>query len=50
MPVLLGTSMLLLGWAHYLIHIRHQGSRTSRTIVWILTCLVGGIWFLRFLI
>lgn len=44
MPALLGVSILMLGRAHYLIHLRQQGSPWSRRIVWIATALVAVMW------
>ena len=49
MPLLLVLSALLLGRAHYLIHVRQQGRPWTRHIVWITTVLVGALWGQRFL-
>lgn len=49
MPFLIVLSGLLLGRAHYLIHVRRQGRRWSRRIVWGATVLVVGLWLPRLL-
>lgn len=49
MPYLLGLSALLLGRAHYLIHVRKQGAQWARWIVWLSTALVIGLWVPRLL-
>ena len=47
-PFLLVLSALLLGRAHYLIHVRQQGHLWTRRVVWIATVLVGAMWVQRF--
>ena len=49
MPFLLGASLLFLGRAHYLIHVRKQGAPWARLIVWLSTSLVVGLWAPRLL-
>lgn len=49
MPYLLGLSILLLGRAHYLIHVRRQGAPWTRWVVWISTVLVVVLWLPRLL-
>lgn len=48
-PFLIVLSGLLLGRAHYLIHVRRHGHRWSRRIVWIATVLVISLWLPRLL-
>ena len=49
MPFLLGASLLFLGRAHYLIHVRRQGTPWARWTVWLATALAVGLWVLRLL-
>lgn len=47
MPLLLGLALLLLGRAHYLIHVRQQGAPWARRMVWLATALAGMLWLPR---
>lgn len=47
MPFLLVVSAVLLGRAHYQIHVRQQGRPWTRRVVWIATVLVVGMWLPR---
>jgi len=49
MPFLLGASLLFLGRAHYLIHVRRPGAPWARWIVWLSTVLTIGLWAPRLL-
>ena len=45
MPLMLGLSIVFLGRANYLVHIKKQGNRVSHIIVWISTLTAAGLWF-----
>jgi hypothetical protein len=46
-PVFLAAAILLLGRAHYIIHVKKHGTRASRFIVWIATIAAAGLWASR---
>ncbi|MBI3952192.1 MAG: hypothetical protein HY314_17220 [Acidobacteria bacterium] len=45
--VFLAAAILLLGRAHYIIHVKKHGTRASRIIVWIATVAAAGLWIWR---
>ncbi len=47
LPFLLVVSAVLLGRAHYQIHVKQQGTAWTRRIVWMATVLVVGMWLPR---
>ena len=47
MPYLLGLAVVLLGRAHYLVHVRQQGAPWARWTVWMATALAGILWLPR---
>lgn len=46
-PFLFILSLIFLIRAHWLLYIRHQGSKVSAVIVWITTLMAGFLWFFR---
>lgn len=46
-PYLLAVSIIFLGRAHYLIHIKRQGSKFSHVVVWLSTLLALTFWAVR---
>ena len=47
LPVFLGLTAVFLGRAHYAMHVRQQGNRWSRRIVWISSFLAAAMWVPR---
>lgn len=45
-PVMLGLSTLFLGRANYLVHVKKQGNRASRGMVWVFTLAAIALWAL----
>lgn len=45
MPYMLGLSVVFLGRANYLVHIKKQGNLISHIVVWISTLTAVGLWF-----
>lgn len=48
MPSFLLLALILLGRAHYLLYVRHEGNRFSQMSTWISTGLLIGVSILRF--
>lgn len=48
MPLFLLLALLLLGRAHYLLYVRHEGNRFSRVMTWVSTTVFLGVSMLRF--
>jgi len=48
-PVLIGLSVLLLGRAFYILHVRRCGTWTSKVITWLSAVFVVGFWTWRLL-
>ena len=46
-PYLLVLSALFLGRAHYLLYVKHQGTRTSHVVTWAATLLAVTLWGTR---
>lgn len=44
MPLMLGLSIVFLGRANYLVHIKKQGNRVSHIVVWMSTLTAVGLW------
>ncbi|MFQ5444482.1 MAG: hypothetical protein ACE5EK_07690 [Nitrospinales bacterium] len=44
LPFMLGLSIVFLGRANYLVHIKKQGNRLSHIVVWISTLTAVGLW------
>ena len=45
MPFMLGLSVVFLGRANYLVHIKKQGNRVSHIVVWLSTLTAVGLGF-----
>jgi len=45
MPFMLGLSVVFLGRANYLVHIKKQGNRVSHIVVWLSTLTAAGLGF-----
>jgi hypothetical protein len=43
-PVFIGLTAVLLGRAHYVLHVLKRGNRASTVITWLTTVLVIGFW------
>jgi len=46
-PYLAIIAVALLGRAHYLLHVKHQGNRVSHVVTWAATLLVVTLWGVR---
>ena len=47
LPYLAIIAVALLGRAHYLLHVKHQGNRVSHVVTWAATLLVVTLWGVR---
>ena len=47
LPYLAIMAVVLLGRAHYLLHVKHQGNRVSHVVTWAATLLIVTLWGIR---